>query len=407
MRVIVHSIRRRTGQPGMADLLLFLLVLCLSGFAAPTDDEISRAVRELGAADFKTREQATTLLRSAGKAAERALEQASQSDDPEVSVRARRLLIEVRMGITPDWPEAMVELALGYEKLDSNGQDLALDRLRETLGNKSVGFLLWRIGIGDARECEAALKLLREPGDEDTADRVIAALKGELKPAEHRALAWAFDRKGRDLEALQSLAKCGGLEDQLRHALVEKCVKALLDQLRARDDRPAADAAARLAEAVPNEPRFLYLHAEALARHDKHEEAKALRDKALSLHPTEEAPHFTAGEMLTDLGQDAVAVREWEMILKIPPRDEVYDINAHLRMAGAHERARRYADAADCFERALGLYHRAKAASSGMAMTKSEDEVRRHIASLRAKAREKEQNLQPPLSDVANPAPNE
>ena len=54
--------------------------------------EVARLIRNLGADDFKTREEATRKLRSIGAPALPALRQAAQSDDPEVRTRARDIL---------------------------------------------------------------------------------------------------------------------------------------------------------------------------------------------------------------------------------------------------------------------------------------------------------------------------
>ena len=56
------------------------------------DAALKRAVADLGAKDFAVRRQATTTLQTAGDAARPYLEQAAKSDDPEVSLTAKRLL---------------------------------------------------------------------------------------------------------------------------------------------------------------------------------------------------------------------------------------------------------------------------------------------------------------------------
>ncbi len=58
--------------------------------APPAD--LSKLVRDLGAADFALREAAMRKLRAAGPAAVPALERAAESEDPEVKMRARQLL---------------------------------------------------------------------------------------------------------------------------------------------------------------------------------------------------------------------------------------------------------------------------------------------------------------------------
>src|SRR5205823_2425430 len=76
----------------------------------PPPDEIAKAVHELGADDYRAREQATARLWAAGPAAEAALKAGLQSPDAEVVARCRDLLDKIPYGITPDMPRRFVEL---------------------------------------------------------------------------------------------------------------------------------------------------------------------------------------------------------------------------------------------------------------------------------------------------------
>ncbi|NQU09670.1 tetratricopeptide repeat protein [bacterium] len=102
-------------------LLLALALAPLAAHAA-TDAEIARAVRDLGAADYATREAASQSLWVAGPAARPALERANRSPDPEVADRARRLLIKLRHGITPDTPPTVAALLEHYSTTDVGGR---------------------------------------------------------------------------------------------------------------------------------------------------------------------------------------------------------------------------------------------------------------------------------------------
>ena len=90
----------------------------LPGQAPPSQDDIDRAVRQLGDDDFQVREQATRFLWSAGKAAEPALRGALKSGDPEVARRARTLLDRFQWGIYPDTPPEIVALVDRYRTGD-------------------------------------------------------------------------------------------------------------------------------------------------------------------------------------------------------------------------------------------------------------------------------------------------
>jgi tetratricopeptide (TPR) repeat protein len=92
-------------------------VLALAGLAPiadapgpPSGEEIAKAVQQLGADDYRAREQATAWLWAAGPAAEDALKAGLKSADAEVVARCRDLLDKIPYGITPDMPRRFVEL---------------------------------------------------------------------------------------------------------------------------------------------------------------------------------------------------------------------------------------------------------------------------------------------------------
>jgi tetratricopeptide (TPR) repeat protein len=87
-----------------------MLTFLRSPAAPPSADEITRAVQELGADDYRVREQATAKLWAAGPAAEEALKAGLKSADAEVVARCRDLLDKIPYGITPDMPRRFVEL---------------------------------------------------------------------------------------------------------------------------------------------------------------------------------------------------------------------------------------------------------------------------------------------------------
>jgi hypothetical protein len=74
----------------LARNLLVLAVVLLVAYparSAPTEEEIARAVRQLGDNDFAVREKAVAFLLAAGQAAKPAVRQALKSDDPDASLR--------------------------------------------------------------------------------------------------------------------------------------------------------------------------------------------------------------------------------------------------------------------------------------------------------------------------------
>jgi len=80
-------------------------------FLAADPDAIERAIRELGADDYATREKASAFLWRTGPPAEPFLRKALESGDAEVVARARDLLDKIPFGITPDSPKRLAALA--------------------------------------------------------------------------------------------------------------------------------------------------------------------------------------------------------------------------------------------------------------------------------------------------------
>jgi tetratricopeptide (TPR) repeat protein len=93
-----------------AALLLLTPVALAADPTPPPAEEIAKAVHQLGADDFRAREQATAWLWAAGPAAEDALKAGLNSADAEIVARCRDLLDKIPYGITPDMPRRFVEL---------------------------------------------------------------------------------------------------------------------------------------------------------------------------------------------------------------------------------------------------------------------------------------------------------
>lgn len=196
--------------------------------APPTEQQVADAVRQLGDDDFQTREAATRFLWQAGGVAEGALERAAQSDDPEVVIRARRILENFHHGIYPDTPREVLEklhefrdtphrqpevlrwlarekhyrtlAALIRNQPDAQKRTEWARTHLESLRGAAVAALL----AGDDPQAEALLELaaideggirhwaayhvLRDRGEQQLA-RLRAALEGELSPQQQQQLA--------------------------------------------------------------------------------------------------------------------------------------------------------------------------------------------------------------------------
>jgi hypothetical protein len=166
----VSSLRRST----LAALALGALAVTFLAAAPvptkPTKEQIAGWVKQLGADDFTTREEATKRLWQAGEAAEAALQEALASDDAEVKRRARELLEKFRWGIYPDTPAKVVDLITAYKAAgDANSK------------TRLVGELLKAGSHG----CRAVVKIARaeEPGLRRQLFAEIAANLSSAVPA--------------------------------------------------------------------------------------------------------------------------------------------------------------------------------------------------------------------------------
>ena len=90
---------------------------------------IAAAVKQLGDADYLTRERATVLLIKAGEAARAAVEQAAKSNDPEAALRARLVLKRLASGIDPEIPPAMAALVEEFNEIDASRRFTLIHRL--------------------------------------------------------------------------------------------------------------------------------------------------------------------------------------------------------------------------------------------------------------------------------------
>lgn len=119
----------------VAGLLGAIVVPCLflGSFAQggdELDDHIQREVERLGAERFADREAAMQWLWETGKPAVRALREAIEEGDPEVTVRAKKVLAKIQLGILPDTPPRLAALMERFQEGDEAGRRKVLDELR-------------------------------------------------------------------------------------------------------------------------------------------------------------------------------------------------------------------------------------------------------------------------------------
>lgn len=372
----------------MGAMIVLIVVMCLAGFVLPAggagDREkaasdsvapgapdralgqtIETLVRDLGDRRYAVRQKAADGLRRIGYPAVAALEKAAQSDDPEVADTALAILKDARLGITPAWPRTLADDARRYRLLGAAERSALVHQVIAGVKEEAMPFLLFLLDSGTSADGKSVNDALAKADNARIAERLAAALKEPRNEWQARAAAWAFLKLDQPKEALRVLAACrldGGPEAS---RVIEKAIETLRRLIRDHEPEKAATMAREFAASAPTEARFLYLQGAALRRQGKDPEARELEDKAVQLHPAEEGPHYTAGDLLVDLGLDEVSAREWNAILKIPPAGDVYDINAYLRLGQIAQRGGRPGDAAGHFESALKLYRQRKAGGHG------------------------------------------
>jgi len=352
----------------------------------PVDRLIERLVADLAAERYDIRERATESLRRIGRPALAALERAAESDDPEARTRAREVLEDVRLGITPDWPSEMILLARHYDQLPDQERQQALYRMGQMLGVRAVPFLVQRLASENPNEARAAIAGLQNIRDDEAAREVIALIPEPKTVFQTQALAWARARTGAPAEALRLLV-AGAPDDSLRNQAIEAGVKSTLAMLRDHKYEEAAKSAGEMAKAADDEARLAYLEAEANMALDKPDVAKALREKALAMNPNDEARHAAPARLLEELGRRRLAAMEWETVLRIPPTGSVYDINANLSLASIYEASGMFDQAAKAMQTALDQYVKAREAGQGMAIVGgTEDGLKMQILRLTRKA---------------------
>ena len=192
---------------------------------APTPQQIAQAIEELGDDDFGVRQQASLKLWRAGQAAEKELWTAAESVDPEVAMRARRILRNFRYGIYPDTPDDVLQSINQFRFGAEDARQAVLRQLVEKQRLDTVMTLLRTVddaqqrqqltagllrGIeklagpmfvsGDWQRVEALLRLgaVSDEGMRNYA--AYLAMRGRLEPAV-ASLRKQFDRQPHPLDA--------------------------------------------------------------------------------------------------------------------------------------------------------------------------------------------------------------
>ena len=124
----------------VAALLLHVCTLASDSSAGliPSENEIARLVKQLGAANFADRESAAKTLTENGFYARDAVRSALSSKDPEVRTRAERIWKSIRWAV---FPGAKPEIGKFVSKLESGALDASDARWRRLISGYGVAAL--------------------------------------------------------------------------------------------------------------------------------------------------------------------------------------------------------------------------------------------------------------------------
>jgi hypothetical protein len=131
-----------------------------------TKQKVAAAIGNLGSADFKNREQATAALLELGAYAYPALLSAVESDDPEVVLRADKLIEQLRKTI-PEADLAVYEFDVIFTAKSQFGGTIEVDSIKvdtAAFGQQQVPIAVLRSLGSGSREQEPANVLL-DPGN--------------------------------------------------------------------------------------------------------------------------------------------------------------------------------------------------------------------------------------------------
>jgi tetratricopeptide (TPR) repeat protein len=203
------------------------------GFGGPTTKPattghpgIAEAIGQLGDGDYRVRERAARELWAAGRDAEPALQKATRHPNPEVARRARAILSNLALGLTPDMSPEVIGLLTTYRNGDAVVKQRAAEALAEQGAAGARVLLTLRARAANGAEAEQISKLFWRSGR----DMAIALIGDDDTPMAKRVLAAAVEGAEQDttlpMHYAALLAAAGGLDDAIKQAA------ARLDQLK-------------------------------------------------------------------------------------------------------------------------------------------------------------------------------
>jgi len=369
-------------------IITVLLTSHTPAMAAEPNPEIKELTEKLGAEKYSDREKASTKLLKIGFPALPFLENAMKSSDPEVKTRAKALIRDIRLGIKPEWEDDLKNKLRKFKSLPPEERKSIIDAISLRTEEEALPFLISVVEAG-GQNAPLALKNILRMENEAIWIKKTLDIKGKpTNPYVAELQAKAAMRSGNFKKTLTVL-KSTSLKSQGKRFSVDFCMEFLKARIDDKEFAKAAEEAAELAETLPNEAPPLYIQAEALRKSGKVNLAEKIEKKALGLNPKEEAPHYTAGEFLMKRGSLPLAYKEWKKILDIPSEDDVYNINAYLRLSTIYAKSGLYAKALESLETALKHYKKAKKENGSSMGMVGADKIGAKLEYLRAKAEKK------------------
>ena len=390
---------------------------------------VSELVNQLGAEQFAKREKAQAKLRQLGLDAFDALYAAQDSDDIEISMRARYLLqnLTIRWAHDDD-PPAVRELLRGYEgKADDERYNL-MEQLIGLSGHQGLSALcrLVRFDTSNELSKRAALLVVRRTEVDDdaeairVADTIVEAIGISQRDGAHWLLTYAqtlqdpestleawqrivdqeekafqyapdksstqivrellhwqaelLGRCGREDEALAVILRTVDLVGGTREELLET-----VDWLIAREAWPIVqELAQRFPPRFDESPLLLYRLAESQLKSGNSELGEQTANRALEADPESPELHRVRGLWLQELGLFEWSEREYRDVIQDTPIEATENLETRFLFSEMLHDLQRELEAAEILQSAVNVLEENEALSKLVGRSPSGVKSRMH-----------------------------
>lgn len=196
-------------------VLLLSASFGLGALAQETPDHLEKLKADLSSVDSAVRQRASAQIWGLGVEARPFLKELSESDDPEVAVRATQILRKLEMGITPETPASVIAKVDRYFSGDRNKRKLTI------------------ISLIKDEHIDVALGLRRQETDEDLLeeiDELIVSRRVQILPVLLEA--------GNIQSAQEILLLSGQFLDLIRYASISEANGELDEEIaKLKDDK--------------------------------------------------------------------------------------------------------------------------------------------------------------------------